>query len=103
VAPAIVSLQARGEELRQAELQRVRARLGSLTPEQAAAVESLSRGLVAKFLHPPMQALKQAARAGDMGRIDAIRQTYGVPGEPEPGGIRLPVEEEPVEQEKVGL
>ena len=83
VAPAIVGLQQRAEELRQAELRRVQARLGSLTGEQAAAVEALSRALVNKFLHPPMQALKQAARDGDLARIDAIRETYGLNSEAE--------------------
>ena len=61
VAPAIVALQRQAEDLRQAELRRMQARLGPLTPEQTAAVEALTRGLVNKFLHPPMQALKQAA------------------------------------------
>ena len=51
-------------------------RLGGLTAAQMAAVEALSRGLMNKFLHPPMQALKQAARDGDGARIDAIRETY---------------------------
>jgi len=76
VAPAIVGLQQRAEELRQAELKRMQARLGGLTAEQMAAVEALSRGLMNKFLHPPMQALKQAAKDGDVARIEAIRETY---------------------------
>ena len=48
----------------------LQARLGSLTPEQAAAVEALTRGLVNKFLHPPMQALKQAARENNAARVE---------------------------------
>ena len=72
VAPAIVALQRQAEELRQAELRRIQARLGSLTPDQVAAVEALTRGLVNKFLHPPMQALKQAARENDSARMDAL-------------------------------
>jgi glutamyl-tRNA reductase len=80
-APAIVALQQRAEELRQTELKRVQARLGALTAEQAAAVESMSRGLVAKFLHAPMQALKAAARDGDAMRIEAIREAYGLDAE----------------------
>jgi glutamyl-tRNA reductase len=80
-APAIVALQQRAEELRQTELKRVQARLGALTAEQAAAVESLSRGLVNKFLHAPMQALKAAAREGDAVRIEAIREAYGLDAE----------------------
>jgi glutamyl-tRNA reductase len=78
VAPAIVSLQARAEEMRQAELRRVQARLGKLTAEQVAAVEALSRGLVNKMLHSPMQALRQAAVEGDVARIEAIRETFGL-------------------------
>jgi len=59
VAPAIVALQKKAEEIRVAEIERIHSRLGSLSPEQLAAVEALTRGLVNKFLHPPMQALKQ--------------------------------------------
>jgi len=78
VAPAIVALQRQAEEIRQAELRRVQARLGPLTPEQSAAVEALTRGLVNKFLHPPMQALKQAAREGDQVRLDALCDAWSV-------------------------
>ena len=78
VAPAIVGLQQRAEELRLAELKRMQVRLGGLTAEQLAAVEALSRGLMNKFLHPPMQALKAAAREGDLARIEAIRETYSL-------------------------
>ncbi len=84
VAPAIVALQRQAEELRQAELHRIQARLGSLTPEQAAAVEALTRGLVNKFLHPPMQALKQAARDNDATRMEALCETWSLPTAPHP-------------------
>jgi len=79
VAPAIVALQRQAEEIRQAELRRVQARLGSLSEEQAAALEALTRGLMNKFLHPPMQALKQAARDEDQSRIDALCETWSLP------------------------
>jgi glutamyl-tRNA reductase len=78
VAPAIVALQRQGEELRQGELRRIQARLGTLTAEQAAAVEALTRGLVNKFLHPPMQALKQAARENDSARVDALCDVWSL-------------------------
>jgi glutamyl-tRNA reductase len=81
LAPVMVGLQMRAEELRQAELRRVQARLGTMTTEQAAAVEAMSRGLMNKFLHGPMQALKQAARDGDLARVEAIRETFGLPVE----------------------
>jgi glutamyl-tRNA reductase len=78
VAPAIVALQQHGEELRQTELKRATARLGTLSPEQLAAVEALTRGLVNKFLHPPMQALKQAARENDGMRLEAVLNEWGL-------------------------
>jgi len=78
VAPAIVALQQQAEEIRQAELKRAQARLGSLSAEQFAAVEALTRGLVNKFLHPPMQALKQAARENDAARLEALCETWSL-------------------------
>jgi glutamyl-tRNA reductase len=78
IAPVIVSLQQRAEELRQSELRRMQSRLGTLTPDQAAAIEALSKSLVNKLLHPPMQALKQAAREGDTGRIEGIKTTWSL-------------------------
>src|SRR6185437_16967719 len=86
VAPAIVALQRQFEELRQAELKRIQARLGALNAEQLAAVESLTRGLVNKFLHPPMQALKQAARENDAVRMEALCETWSLPGTNNQGG-----------------
>ena len=72
-------LQRQAEEIRQAELRRVQARLGSLSADQVAAVEALTRGLVNKFLHPPMQALKQAAREDDTVRLEALCDTWSLP------------------------
>jgi glutamyl-tRNA reductase len=83
VAPAIVALQRRAEDIRQAELERMHVRLGSLTPEQAAAVEALTRGIVNKFLHPPMQAIKQAAREGDSARLDVLCDAWSIGRESE--------------------
>ncbi|HEY1902551.1 MAG TPA: glutamyl-tRNA reductase [Terracidiphilus sp.] len=88
VAPAIVALQRQAEEIRQAELRRVQARLGGLSTEQLAAVEALTRGLVNKFLHPPMQALKQAAREGDQVRLDAVCEEWSVSAVAEREGER---------------
>ena len=86
VAPAIVALQHQAEEIRQAEVKRAQAKLGSLTAEQLAAVEALTRGLVNKFLHPPMQALKQAARENDAARLEALCQTWSL--SPEAVGLQ---------------
>jgi glutamyl-tRNA reductase len=90
VAPAIVALQRQAEEIRQAELKRMQSRLGGLNAEQIAAVEALTRGLVNKFLHPPMQALKQAAREGDQVRLDAVCEEWSVSAAAEPKPERTP-------------
>jgi glutamyl-tRNA reductase len=73
-----VALQQQAEEIRLAELRRAQARLGSLSAEQIAAIEALTRGLVNKFLHPPMQALKQAARENNAARVEALCESWSL-------------------------
>lgn len=61
VAPVVAALRARAEALRSAELERQRSALAALSPEQAAAVEAVTKRVVAKLLHEPTLAVKQAA------------------------------------------
>jgi glutamyl-tRNA reductase len=88
-APAIVELQRQAEGIRHAELKRMQSRLGSLSAEQVEAVEALTHGLINKLLHPPMQALKQAARENDAARLESLCETWSLPvcasGEPDQG------------------
>jgi glutamyl-tRNA reductase len=100
VAPAIVSLQHQGEEIRQAELRRMHARLGTLSSEQLAAVEALTRGLVNKFLHPPIQALKQAARENDSSRVEALCETWSLPSVADSAVPEMPSPAEGSEERK---
>jgi glutamyl-tRNA reductase len=76
--PAIVSLQQSMEELRQAELRRMQGKLQSLSEEQRGAVEALTRGLINKVLHQPLQAMKAAARNGDLTIVEAVQQIFGL-------------------------
>jgi glutamyl-tRNA reductase len=76
VVPALVDLQAAAEEMRQAELRRNHAQLRTLTTAQQAAVEAMTRGLMNKFLHQPLQMLKAAAREGDAATMEAIRAAF---------------------------
>lgn len=62
VVPTIVDLQDSMEMLRQAEIDRVRGRLGPLTAEQEQAIDAMTRGIVNKVLHTPITALKSAAK-----------------------------------------
>jgi len=61
LAPLVVALRRRGEDLRAAELERFAPRLEGLDPKQREAVEALSRALLAKVLHGPTVRLKEAA------------------------------------------
>jgi glutamyl-tRNA reductase len=77
VVPTIVSLQDQFETIRQAELDRARGRLGKLSPEQEAAVEALSRGIVNKILHTPIRSLKSAAAGPEITTlIDSFRKIF---------------------------
>jgi glutamyl-tRNA reductase len=81
VAPQIVQLQQSAEQIRRGELRRLASRLQTLSPEQQAAVEALTRGLVNKFLHQPVQAIKAAASEGNAAAVDAIREAFGASGQ----------------------
>ena len=60
--PAIKTLQANADAVREAELARTLTKLAAsapLTPAQQAAVEALTRSLTAKLLHPQLTALRK--------------------------------------------
>lgn len=77
LSPLVVALRTRGEELRAAEVERFRARLGELTPEQAEAVEALTKGLMSKVLHEPTVRLKEAAGSPRGDRLaEALRALF---------------------------
>jgi glutamyl-tRNA reductase len=65
VVPAIASLRARAEEIREAELRKAEAALGRLDETQRRAVEAVTSQIVNKLLHMPTVRLKQAAVSAD--------------------------------------
>jgi glutamyl-tRNA reductase len=69
LSPAIAELRTYAETIRKNELRRSASRLRDLTPEQAAAVDALTTGIVNKLMHGPTVALRDAAaRPGGLGR-----------------------------------
>jgi glutamyl-tRNA reductase len=79
VAPTIVALEARLDGIRQDEMQRLSAKLASLTPEQRQAVEALTRSMVNKILHGPITELKNRAGEPEHGTlVQVIRKIFGV-------------------------
>jgi glutamyl-tRNA reductase len=61
VSPAIAELRTYAETIRTSELRRSAPRLRDLTPEQIAAVDALTAGIVNKLMHGPTVALRDAA------------------------------------------
>jgi glutamyl-tRNA reductase len=79
VVPTIVSLQDHLETIRQAEIDRVRGRLGHMTPEQEIAVEALTRGIINKVMHTPITTLKTAARESEATTVvDVVRRLFNL-------------------------
>ena len=79
VVPTIVSLQDHLETIRQAEIDRVRGRLGPMTADQELAVEALTRGIVNKIMHTPISTLKTAARDPESTTvIDLVRRLFNL-------------------------
>ncbi|MBV9481467.1 MAG: glutamyl-tRNA reductase [Acidobacteria bacterium] len=84
VVPTIVCLQDHLETIRQAEIDRVRGRLGHLDPEQELALEALSKGIINKIMHTPIATLKVAARdPAATTVIDLIRRLFNLENEAE--------------------
>ena len=62
---SLENLQQQAEAIREAELARSQSKLAGLTPQQREAVESLTRALTAKLLHPQLTALREATRQAE--------------------------------------
>ena len=80
LTPTIISLQDQFETIRQAELDRVRGRLGKLSSDQEMAIEALSRGIVNKILHTPIRSLKNAVATDEITTlIDSFHKIFALP------------------------
>ncbi len=77
VAPTIVSLQEQLSTLAAAEIERNRAKLGSLTPQQEEAIQMIARGIVNKVAHGPITELRrQAADEGGVHLVNMVRRLF---------------------------
>ena len=75
----IVALRDRAETVRQAEVDRFRARLAGLEPAQQDAVEALTHGIIGKLLHDPQLVLKDAAGSPRGDRlVAALRDLFAL-------------------------
>ncbi len=79
MAPTVAALHDKGEAIRQAELERFRARLSGLDARQRAAVEALTKGIVGKLLHDPTVTLKGSAGSPRGERLStAAQELFGI-------------------------
>ncbi len=77
VAPLVAALREHAEDVRRAELERFRSKLGELDERQLEAVEALTHGIVAKLLHQPTVGLKDAAGTPKGERLaEALRDLF---------------------------
>jgi glutamyl-tRNA reductase len=75
--PVIATLQEQLERVRAGELERVRGKLGALTPQQEEALETLTRGIINKIAHGPIAELRREAGAPEGSPvIDMIRRMF---------------------------
>lgn len=77
VAPVIVSLQHHLDELGRTEMERIRGKLGPLTPQQEEALAAFTRGLLNKIAHGPLIEIRRAATQPEGDRIlSVIRRMF---------------------------
>lgn len=76
-APTIAALVERADRVRSTEMDRIDQRLSQMTPEQRAAVDHLSRRLVAKILHAPIHNAKElsSSKQGHV-YLSALRELF---------------------------
>ncbi|HZO55080.1 MAG TPA: glutamyl-tRNA reductase [Bryobacteraceae bacterium] len=80
-APLIVSLQQQLEATRLAEMERMRARLAPLTPEQRELIDVLTRGILNKIAHGPISELRRLAASPDgADGLEALRRAFRLDG-----------------------
>jgi glutamyl-tRNA reductase len=79
IAPAIVGLQANLERIRAAEIERLRGKLGPLTPAQEEAIDALTRGIVNKIAHGPIAEMRrQVATPESLPVVETIRRIFRI-------------------------
>lgn len=79
VVPLIRELRENAETIRQQEVERALRNLRHLSPEDAAAVDALTKQILNKVLHTPTVRMKQAARqTGETGMLRTMRFLLGL-------------------------
>jgi len=72
VTPTIMGLQEQLEQIRAAEIEKVRHKYGPLTPEMEQALEAATRGMINKIAHGPISELRHQAGQPDGAHVIAV-------------------------------
>jgi glutamyl-tRNA reductase len=79
VTPTIVALRSRSEEIKRREVDKTMARLGHLSADDRAAVETMASAIINKLVHGTMVTLKaEATSAGGAAYVDAARRFFNL-------------------------
>lgn len=79
VGPIIAGLQEFLEQIRAAELERARGKLGGLTQQQQDAVDALTKAIIAKVAHSHIVEIRNEATQSDSGEVaSAIRRIFNL-------------------------
>lgn len=79
--PAITSLRARAEEIRQSELARLDSQWEGLSQADRDRLDALTKGIVNKLLHEPTVRVRAAAQEGDgeaLRHLESLRHLFGL-------------------------
>ena len=79
--PTIVELQRHLEDIRQNELEKLLRRMGPISADQRAAIESMSTSMINKILHYPILRIKESAadrKEGSESIRETIRRIFGI-------------------------
>ncbi len=79
ISATLVSLRERFEAVRRGEIQRVRVRLGTLSPDQENAIDSLSHALVERVLQAPTAMLGSASAGNQaVSFVETVRRIFNL-------------------------
>ena len=77
ISETLGSLRECFENVRRAEIQRVRGRLRNLSPDQANVVDSLSHAIIEKMLQAPMAMLRSASTGNEPAfALETVRRIF---------------------------
>ena len=79
ISATLVSLRERFEAVRRDAIQRMRGRLGNLSPDQENAIDSLSHDLIERLLQAPMAMLRNAsAGKQSLSLVETVRRIFNL-------------------------